>query len=111
MADAAAMRSSTTRIITIALAVLALAAPVAAAMPMRDGSPPLVQDHSRPDTVPPGVTQHWASPTPVPAAKAAPPATTGDPSPLVYILASLALVGTAAATVAYVRGSQRPAQV
>jgi hypothetical protein len=112
------MSSPTTRIITIALAILALAAPVAAAAPMRDGSPPLVQDHSRPDIghvyVPPSVAQHWATPTPAPApAKAEPPATTSDndPSALVYILASLALVGMAAATVAYVRGSRRPAQV
>jgi hypothetical protein len=53
-----------------------------------------------------------ATPAPAPA-KAEPPATTSDndPSALVYILASLALVGMAAATVTYVRGSRRPAQV
>jgi hypothetical protein len=85
--------SSTTRIITIALAILALAAPVAGASPIRDGSPPIRPTQ---DAQPVTKTQ--------PA-----PAGDSDSSPLVYILAGVALVGMLAGTTAYVRSS-RPRQ-
>ena len=88
-----------TRTIALALAILALAAPVASAAPMRDGSPPLVQDHSRP----------WQGPVPTSAPQAHHPAvaTHNGVSPLVYIVPLLALAGAVAATTAFVR---RPAR-
>jgi hypothetical protein len=96
--------SSTTRIITIALAILALAAPVAGASPIRDGSPPISPPHSTPliDTPPGKDAQPVVKTQPAPAAD-------NDPSPLVYVLAGVTLVGVVAATTAYLRSS-RPRQ-
>ena len=108
------MPATTTRIITLALAILALAAPVAGAAPIRDGSPSLQQDHSRPDA------NVYVIPAPLfkqqPAAAAtahhARPsvADTGDRSPLVYIVPSLVLVAMLTAATVYIRGTRQIAR-
>jgi hypothetical protein len=110
------MTSTTPRIITIALAILALAVPAASAMPIRDNG---------------GQTPSWAgtfwSPTPdkahngvqaqqpqtmKPVVIETQPARVKDdgPSPLVFILPSLALIGMLAAATVYVRSSRQPAR-
>ena len=120
------MTSTTTRIITITLALIALSAPVAGAMPLReDGSalapkqdlrnpdqqapaPRPYQDMRNPDqriTPPVPVTPY----VPVELTRPAPVADDG-PSPLVFILTSHALVAMLAAAVIYTR-SARPARV
>jgi hypothetical protein len=129
--------TSTTRIITIALAILALAAPVASAMPLRDGSPEIQTsslagttskqdlrnerggppigafDNSKANVyvVP---SQQPQTMKPVEPPKAAPTATTDTDdgtSPLVYILPGLVLVAMLAAGYSFARMSRRPAQV
>ena len=106
------MTSSTTRIITIALAILALAAPVAAAAPMRDGSPPLAAPtpHARVYVIPDGLFKQPPATAP---AHNAPPAVSADsdPSPLVYILPSLAIIAMFAATAVFIRGTRQPARI
>jgi hypothetical protein len=112
------MTSTTPRIITIALAILALAVPAASATPTRDQG---------------GQTPSWAgtfwSPTPdprnahngrpaqqpqtmKPVAIETHPAGVKDhgPSPLVFILPSLALIGMLTAATLYVRSSRQPAR-
>jgi hypothetical protein len=129
------MTSTTpTRIITITLAALALTAPVAGAMPLRDkegvrtsslaGTTAPKQDLRNPDQQAPALRPHQdlrnpdqqAPPVPVkPYApvvltKPAPVADDGGPSPLVYILPSLALIAMLGASVVYLR-TARPARV
>jgi hypothetical protein len=131
------MTSTTTRIITTVLAILALAAPVASAMPMRDGSPQIrtgslagttstpKQDlrnadnrAARPEDSKANVYvvpyQQPQTMKPVPPPKAAPVATTDTDdgtSPLVYILPGLVLIAMLAAGFSFARMSRRPAQV
>jgi hypothetical protein len=131
------MTSTTTRIITTALAILALAVPAASAMPIRDhagtsslagttstqkqdlrnegGGPPIgAFDNSKANVyvVP---AQQPQTMKPVTPPKAAPAATTTDtdsgPSPLVFILPGLVLIAMLAAGYSYTRMSRRPAQV
>jgi hypothetical protein len=107
------MTSTTPRIITIALAILALAAPVAAAAPIRDGSPPLAAPTppARVYVIPDGL---FKQPLPATApAHDAKPAVSGDSdtSALVYILPSLALIAMFGAAAVFVRASRQPAQV
>ena len=104
------MTSTTTRIITIALAILAVAAPVAGAAPIRDhDGRPAKRAHVY---VIPASAFKPQPVTTAPAPRAKPPATdSGDPSPLVYILPSLALIAMLGAATMYVRASRRPAQV
>ena len=128
------MTSTTTRIITITLALIALSAPVAGAMPLRDRdgvqtsglartpwpkqdlrnpdqqapAPRPYQDMRNPDqriTPPVPVTPY----VPVELTRPAPVADDG-PSPLVFIVPGLALVAMLAAAVIYTR-SARPARV
>jgi hypothetical protein len=114
------------RIITIALALLALSAPVAGAMPPRDTvtvapkqdlrnpdqqfpAPRPYQDLRNPDQrfpAPPA-----SSPQPVVRTQPAPVANDGGPSPLVWVLPSLVLVAMLGAAVIYTRSSRRPARV
>jgi hypothetical protein len=126
--------TSTTRIITIALAILALAVPAASAMPIRDNggqtsslagttSAPK-QDVRNPDNRAPGIdpTQNPANadngvpvqqpPTMKPVDIETQPARVKDdgPSPLVFILPSVALLGMLAAATVYVRSSRQPAR-
>jgi hypothetical protein len=127
------MTSTTTRIITTALAILALAAPVASAMPIRDnaGTSSLAgttsapkQDLRNADNRAPraedGVARVYIPPQqpqtmkPVPPPKAAPVAATDTDdgtSPLVYILPGLVLIAMLAAGFSFARLSRRPAQV
>jgi hypothetical protein len=79
--------TSTTRIITITLVLLALTAPVAGAMPVRDVSAPTAAPHQDVRN-----------------------ADDGGLTPLVFILPSLALVAMLGAAVIYTRSS-RPARV
>jgi hypothetical protein len=115
--------TSTTRIITIALAMLALAAPVATAMPLRDngdvGASSLAgttsgprQDLRNPDNQVPVVPQQQPQTMKPVVIKQSPQpaADDGSPSPLVYILPSLVLVAMLAAGYGYVRMSRRPAR-
>ena len=128
------MTSTTPRILTIALAILALGVPAASAMPVRDNGAATssqagtfwapAQDMRNPDNRAPGV-----EPTPVPANPhngvpaqqpqtikpvviETQPARVKDdgPSPLVFILPSLALIGMLAAATVYVRNSRQPAR-
>jgi hypothetical protein len=118
-----------TRIITITLALLALSAPAAGAMPLRDHAgtsslagttsapkqdlrnadqrapaPRPYQDLRNPDQqVPP-------APQPVELTKPAPVAIDSGPSPLIFILPSLVLAAMLGAAVIYTRSS-RPARV
>jgi hypothetical protein len=128
------MTSTTTRIITTALAILALAAPVASAMPIRDnaGTSSLAgttsapkQDLRNADNRAPrpedGVARVYIPPQqpqtvkPVEPPKATTPAATTDtdsgPPPLVFILPGLVLIAMLAAGFSYARMSRRPAQV
>jgi len=128
------MTSTPTRIITITLATLALAAPAATAMPLRDADVPTSslagttsaskQDLRNPDQQAPAPRpyQDMRNPDqritpPVPVTPYVPveltrPAPVADdgPSPLVFIVPSLALVAMLAAAVIYTR-SARPARV
>jgi hypothetical protein len=127
------MTSTTTRIITITLALIALSAPVAGAMPLRDRdgvqtsglartpwpkqdlrnpdqqapAPRPYQDLRNPDQQAPPVS----SPEPVVRTQPVPVATDGGPSPLVWVLPSLALVAMLGAAVIYTRSSRRLARV
>jgi hypothetical protein len=127
------MTSTTPRIITIALAVLALAAPVASAMPLRDngdvrtsslagttGAPKQDlrnADNRAPSAVAPQQDLRNADnraprdvtpdrPAPAPA-KPRPVVADDGTSPLVYIVPSLLLVAMLAAGVAYARTPRR----
>jgi len=129
------MASTTTRIITTTLALLALSAPVAGAMPIRDTEG--VQTSSLAGTTSDGPRQELRNPdqrapaakpyqdlrnpdrrapvpvrpsAPVQITKPAPAADDGGPSPLVYIIPSLALVAMLGAAMIYTR-STRPARV
>ena len=120
------MTSTTTRIITITLAALALAAPAAGAKPMdsENGTQAVPrQDIRNPDQQAPAPEpkQDLRNPDqvapPVPLEPYAPvelnkPVLVADdgPSPLVYIIPSLALVAMLGAAVIYTRSS-RPARV
>jgi hypothetical protein len=121
------MTSTTTRIITTALAILALAAPVASAMPMRDGSPEIrtsslagttsapERDMRNPDNQAPVYIIPQQQPqtmAPVHHDKPTQPAVATDDSgtsPLVYILPGLALVGMLGAAIAFTRTPRRTA--
>jgi hypothetical protein len=129
------MTSTTTRIITTVLAILALTAPVASAMPIRDhadtsslaGTPSAPkQDLRNADNRAPraedGVARVYIPPQqpqtmrPVHITKTtAPAATTTDtdngPSPLVFILPGLVLIAMLAAGYSFARMTRRPAQV
>jgi hypothetical protein len=128
------MTSTTPRIITIAFATLALAAPVASGMPIRDGgdvgtsslagtiSAPQ-QDLRNADqqapapATPPNVTPTQVLPPqqpqtmkPVVITKTQPvPADDNGVSPFVYIIPSLVLIAMLAAGFGYARLSRRPA--
>ena len=125
------MTSTTpTRIITITLALLALSAPVAGAMPLGDDGTTAVptQDLRNPDQQAPAPTpfayQDLRNPdlrapappvpltpyTPVELTKPAPVADDGGLSPLVFILPTLVLVAMLGAAVIYTRSS-RPARL
>ena len=126
------MTSTTTRTVAAILATLALTAPVASAMPLRDpddgsrssslaGTPALKQDLRNPDQQAPAVEpkqdlrnpdqQAPAPPVPlkpyapVTVTKPAPVADDSGPSPLVIIIPSLALVAMLGAAVIYPRWS------
>jgi hypothetical protein len=125
--------TSAPRIITIALAILALAVPAASAMPIRDNgaqtsslagttSAPK-QDVRNPDNRAPGIepTQDLRNPdnrvpaqqpqTIKPVVRTQPaPVKNDGPSPLVFILPSLALIAMLAAATVYVRSSRQPAR-
>ena len=125
--------TSAPRIITIALAILALAVPAASAMPIRDNgaqtsslagttSAPK-QDVRNPDNQAPGIeptqdlrnadnrvpAQQPQTIEPVVRTQPAPVKNDG-PSPLVFILPSLALIAMLAAATVYVRSSRQPAR-
>ena len=113
------MTSTTTRTVAAILATLALTAPVASAMPLRDtddgsrtsglaGAPAPKQDLRNPDQqAPPVPLEPYA---PVVLTKPAPVTVDDGPSPLVFILPSIALVAMLGAAVVYTRSS-RPARV
>jgi hypothetical protein len=104
------MTSTTpTRIIAIALAGLAITAPVAGAMPIRDARPGAPkQDLRNPDQRAPAPP---VAVTPVTVTKPAPVADNSGPSPLVYVIPSLVLAGMLGVAVLYARSSRRPARV
>jgi hypothetical protein len=129
------MTSTTPRIVAAILVTLALTAPVASAMPMRDsddgsrtsslaGTPAQKQDLRNPDQQAPAPEpkkQDLRNPdqqapvplkpyAPVELTKPAPVAVDDGPSPLVYIIPSLAVVAMLGAAVIYTRSS-RPARV
>jgi hypothetical protein len=126
--------TSTPRIITIALAILALAVPAASAMPIRDNgaqtsslagttSAPK-QDVRNPDNRAPGIeptqdlrnadnrvpTQQPQTIKPAVVKTQPAPVKNDGPSPLVFILPSLALIAMLAAATVYVRSSRQPAR-
>jgi len=128
------MTSTTPRVITLALAILALAVSAASASPIRDtgvqtsslagtSSPP-AQDLRNPDNRAPGIqpTQDLgkadirvpAKPPqtskPVVSQTQPAPGKHDGPSPLAFILPSLALIAMLAAATIYVRSSRRPAR-
>jgi hypothetical protein len=128
------MTSTTPRIVAAILVTLALTAPVASAMPMRDsddgsrtsrlaGTPAQKQDLRNPDQQAPAPKpkkQDLRNPdrqapvplkpyAPVELTKPAPVAVDDGPSPLVYIIPTLALVAMLGAAVIYTRSS-RPAR-
>jgi hypothetical protein len=128
------MTSTTTRTVALILATLALTAPVASAMPIRDpddgsrtsslaGTPAQKQDLRNPDQQAPAPKpkQDLRNPdqqapvplkpyAPVVLTKPAPVAADDGTSPLVYIIPSLALAAMLGAAVIYTRSS-RPARV
>src|SRR3954463_15151947 len=111
------MTSTTPRIITIALATLALAAPAASAMPLyeHDGSHSAAaqgQDLRNADQRAPGIqtvpAQQPTTMAPVERTKPVPAVSDGnDPSPLVFILPSLALLAMLGAATVYVKSTRR----
>jgi hypothetical protein len=110
------MTSPTPRIITIALATLALAAPAATAMPLyeHDGTPPPAhrQDLRNADQRAPGIAivpaQQPTTMAPVERTKPVPAVSDGnDPSPLVFILPSLVLLAMLGVATAYVKSTRR----
>jgi hypothetical protein len=123
------MTSTTPRIIVTALAVLAFAAPVAAAMPIdqhqgehpsAESSPAQTQDLRNPDQQAPRPTGRVHSPghpsqqpqstKPVVITKTQPaPADDNGLSPFVYIVPSVVLIAMLAAGFGYARLSRRPA--
>jgi hypothetical protein len=108
------MTSTTTRTVALILATLALTAPVASAMPVRDGDGASarapVQDLRNPDQRTPGSPVPLKPYEPVQLTKPAPIAVDDGPSPLVFILPSIALVAMLGAAAIYMRSS-RPARV
>ena len=130
------MTSTITRTVALILATLALTAPVATAMPTRDaddgsrtsslaGTAEPRQDLRNPDQQAPAPApkQDLRNPdqrvpepvplkpyAPVELTKPVPVADDGGPSPLVYIIPSLALAAMLGAAVIYTRSS-RPARV
>jgi hypothetical protein len=126
--------TSTPRIITIALAILALAVPAASAMPIRDNgaqtsslagtSSGPKQDVRNPDNRAPGIeptqdlrnadnrvpAQQPQTIKPVVIETQPAPVKNDGPSPLVFILPSLALIAMLAAATVYVRSSRQPAR-
>jgi hypothetical protein len=122
------MTSTPARIITVTLALLALSAPVAGAMPTEPagGSQTPKQDLRNPDQQAPGprpfAYQDLRNPDlrapappvpvtpyePVEITKPAPVADDGGPSPLVVIVPALAVVAMLGAAVIFTRSS-RPA--
>jgi hypothetical protein len=126
--------TSIPRIITIALAILALAVPAASAMPIRDNgvqtsslagtSSAPAQDLRNPDnrtlavkpTQDPANTDNGApaqqpqTMKPVAIETQRAPVKEDGPSPLAFILPSLALLGMLAAATVYVRSSGQPAR-
>jgi hypothetical protein len=112
------MTSTTIRIITIALAMVAVAAPAATAMPVRDNSG--VRTSSLAGTSTPkqdlrNADQRATPPVPLKPDVAAPVARSqprraaddGGPSPLAYIVPSLVLAAMLAAGVAYARSPRQ----
>jgi hypothetical protein len=116
------MTSTTTRIITTALAILALAAPVAGAMPIRDNegvqtsslagttSAPK-QDLRNADQRAPGIEavpyQQPQTMAPVVLTHPKPVVVADDgPSPFVYIIPSVALIALLGAGFAFMRTSR-----
>jgi hypothetical protein len=130
------MTSTTTRTVAALLATLALTAPVASAMPIRDadgsrtsslaGTPAPRQDLRNPDQQAPAPEpkqdlrnpdQRAPAPpvplkpyAPVELTKPAPVAVDDGPSPLVFVLPTVALIAMLAAAAVYMRSS-RPARV
>ena len=116
------MTSITPRIIITALAVLALAAPAASAMPSRDnfGTTPAPRQDlrnadnraPRPEDAVKVPAQQPETMKPVVLTPQSPaPVADDDPSPLLFILPGLGLVGMVGVAVVYVRSSRRPARV
>jgi hypothetical protein len=112
------MTYTTARLTTIALAVLAIAAPAASAMPIRDNG---VQTPSRSGTslTPTQNVRNADNRVPAQRPRTTKPVVTGTqpapvkddgPSPLVFILPSLALIAMLAAATVYVRRSRQPAR-
>ena len=124
------MTSTPTRIITITLALLALSAPVAGAMPLGDDTaavpkqdlrnpdqqapapkPSAYQDLRNPDLRAPAPPVPLKPYAPVVQTKSAPVADDDGLSPLVVILPSLVLVAMLGAAVIYTRSSRPAARV
>jgi hypothetical protein len=131
------MTSTTARTVAALLATLALTAPVASAMPMRDAedgsstsslaappapkqdlrnpdqqapAPEPKQDLRNPDQQAPAPPVPLKPYAPVELTKPAPVAVDDGPSPLVFIIPTIALVAMLGAAAVYVRSS-RPARV
>jgi hypothetical protein len=121
------MTSTITRTVVAVLATLALTAPVASAMPITDaGTSAPKQDLRNPDQQAPAAEpkqdlrnpdQQAPAPavpqkpyTPVGSTKPAPVVVDDGPSPLVFILPTVALVAMLGAAAIYTRSS-RPARV
>jgi len=117
------MTSTTTRIITIALAALALAAPVAAAKPMPEYQGPHPSTVSGTDsaskqdlrnadrrvTVVPAQQPQTMKPVVITHTKPAPADDDNGVSPFVFIVPGLVLIAMLAAGFGYTRLSRRPA--
>jgi hypothetical protein len=111
------MASTITRIITITIATLALAAPVAGAMPIRDNAPTSSlagttsepkQDLRNPDNRVPAVPyQQPQTMDPVVRTQQPKPVVDdGGPSPVVFVAPSLALIAMLGAAVIYTRSAR-----
>ncbi len=96
------MTSFTPRIITIALAILAFAAPVAGAAPIRDGSPPITRPNQRAHVYVIPASAFKQQPATTAAAHQAKPSVsgTGDRSAHVYVIPASAFKQQPATTVA-----------
>jgi hypothetical protein len=135
------MTSTTPRIISVALATLAIAAPAATAMPLRDNgdirtsslagttSAQPYQDLRNPDQQAPAAkpSQDLRNPDnrvvpavpsdlpqtmkPVVLTQPQPVADDGGPSPLIFVAPSLVLVTMLGAAFIYTRSARRPARV